>query len=46
METTLTLDQIAVDTLRGFLGELLDDNSPVDERVRETLYSIYIQLAK
>lgn len=40
---TLELDGIEVDTLRGFLGEVLD-STDLDDSTRHTLEAIYSQL--
>ena len=40
----LALTEIEIDTLSGFVAELLDDNSSVSDSTRKTLDSIYRKL--
>jgi hypothetical protein len=40
---TLDLDPTQVDTLRGFLGEVLADND-ISDKTRHTLENLYAQL--
>jgi hypothetical protein len=38
---TITLNDLEAETLMGFIGELLDDKSPIDKGTRVVLDSIY-----
>ena len=38
---TIRLTDLEADTLMGFLGELLDDNSPITDDTRAVIDSIY-----
>lgn len=40
----LALAEIEIETLFGFIAELLDDNSSVSDSTRKTLDSIYRKL--
>ena len=46
MRTPLFLTALEIETLLGFVGELLDDASPIDNANRTTLDGIYTLLSE
>lgn len=41
---TIRLTDLEADTLMGFLGELLEEDSPIDNQTRSVLDSIYTKV--